>query len=100
MQRFEMATDPRDPPGLRWLETLITGVYFLSGFGSLITFTSTVGIVSCFSPIFPSYSAVSKTRQGRVVVSIRSNRKLTLMCVARSSGHLIATTPKSKSFSL
>ncbi|KIW15688.1 hypothetical protein PV08_05738 [Exophiala spinifera] len=37
-------TDPRDPPGLRWLETLIPGVYFISGFGSLITFTSTVGI--------------------------------------------------------
>lgn len=48
MQPLEMATptDPRDPPGLRWLETLIPGVYFISGFGSLITFTSTVGIVS------------------------------------------------------
>jgi len=41
-----MATpaNPRDPPGLRWLETIIPGVYFISGFGSLITFTSTVGI--------------------------------------------------------
>jgi len=39
-----MATDPADPPGLRWLETLIPGVYAVSTFGSLITFTSTVGI--------------------------------------------------------
>lgn len=44
MQRFEMASDPRDPPGLRWLETLIPGVYFVSTVGSLVTFTSTVGI--------------------------------------------------------
>lgn len=44
MQRFEMAADPRDPPGLRWLETLIPGVFFASTFGSLITFTTTVGI--------------------------------------------------------
>ncbi|MBV36644.1 MAG: hypothetical protein CMP47_14500 [Rickettsiales bacterium] len=54
MQRFEMAADPRDPPGLRWLETLIPGVYFLSGFGSLITFTSTVGIVSAPSSFLSS----------------------------------------------
>ncbi|KIX05893.1 uncharacterized protein Z518_03866 [Rhinocladiella mackenziei CBS 650.93] len=39
-----MASDPHDPPGLRWLETLIPGIYFASTFGSLITFTSTVGI--------------------------------------------------------
>ncbi|KIV80988.1 hypothetical protein PV11_08443 [Exophiala sideris] len=39
-----MASDPHDPAGLRWLETLIPGVYFVSTFGSLITFTSTVGI--------------------------------------------------------
>ena len=44
MQRFEMASDPSDPPGLRWLVTLIPGIYILSTFGSLITFTSTVGI--------------------------------------------------------
>ncbi len=44
MQRFEMTTAPTDPPGLRWLETLIPGVFFASTFGSLITFTTTVGI--------------------------------------------------------
>ena len=44
MQSFEMATDPRDPPGLRWLETLLPGVYLLSTFGALITFTSAIGI--------------------------------------------------------
>ena len=44
MQRFEMAADPHDPAGLRWLETLLPGIYMLSGFGGLITFTTAVGI--------------------------------------------------------
>jgi len=43
-----MATAPaspaRDPASLHWLETLIPGVYFLSTVGSLVTFTSAVGI--------------------------------------------------------
>ncbi|EXJ64048.1 hypothetical protein A1O7_00383 [Cladophialophora yegresii CBS 114405] len=39
-----MATDPADPPALRFLDALLPATFLLSTFGSLITFTSTVGI--------------------------------------------------------
>ncbi|KIW96093.1 uncharacterized protein Z519_03160 [Cladophialophora bantiana CBS 173.52] len=39
-----MATDPTDPPALRFLDTLLPCTFLLSTFGSLITFTTTVGI--------------------------------------------------------
>jgi hypothetical protein len=47
MQPFEMSlptSDPTDPSGLRWLEALLPATFLLSTFGSLITFTTAVGI--------------------------------------------------------
>ncbi|KAJ9608314.1 hypothetical protein H2200_007302 [Cladophialophora chaetospira] len=39
-----MAADPTDPPALRFLDALLPASFILSTFGSLITFTSTIGI--------------------------------------------------------
>jgi hypothetical protein len=44
MEQMATILDPSDPPGLRFLDTLLPCSFLLSTFGSLITFTSSIGV--------------------------------------------------------